>query len=181
MRRVVVSTYVTLDGVMEAPEKWELWNEEEMEKYAWEQLLASDALLMGRRIYEGFAAAWPFREGEFADRMNSLPKFVVSTTLEAVEWNNTSVIHDDVPNEVAKLKQQPGRDILMYGSGELMHTLMQHDLIDEYRFWVNPIVLGSGKRLFPDGSSKTEFRLVDTTTFSTGVVILAYQLAGKES
>ena len=180
MRRVVVSTYVTLDGVMEAPEKWELWNEEEMEKYAWEQLLASDALLMGRRVYEGFAAAWPSREGEFADRMNSLPKFVVSTTLEAVEWNNTSVIRDDVPNEVAKLKQQPGRDILMYGSGELMHTLMQHDLIDEYRFWVNPIVLGSGKRLFPDGS-KTEFRLVDNTTFSTGVVILAYQLVGKES
>src|SRR6266540_2180659 len=133
MRRVVVSTYVTLDGVMEAPEKWELWNEEEMEKYAWEQLLASDALLMGRKIYEGFAAAWPSRGGEFADRMNSLPKYVVSTTLEAVEWSNTSVIRDDVPNEVAKLKQQSGRDILMYGSSELMHTLMQQVLVQARR------------------------------------------------
>jgi dihydrofolate reductase len=173
VRRVVVSTYVSLDGVMEAPEQWQVWNEE-MDKYAWEQLLASDALLLGRGVYQVFAASWPSRGGEFAARMNRLPKFVVSTTLDEVEWSNSSLISGDVPEEVAKLKQQPGQDILVYGSGELMHTLMRHDLIDEYRFWVNPVVVGSGKRLFPDGSSRTALRLVDTTTFSTGVVILAY-------
>lgn len=151
-----------------------------MEKYAWEQLLASDALLLGRRVYQVFAASWPSRGGEFADRMNSLPKFVVSTTLEELEWSNSSLIRGDVPREVSKLKQQSGQDILIYGSGDLMHTLMQHDLIDEYRFWVNPVVLGSGKRLFTDGSSKTALKLVHTTTFSTGVVVLSYQPAGKE-
>jgi len=112
--------------------------------------------------------------------MNSLPKFVVSTTLEELEWSNSSLIRGDVPREVSKLKQQSGQDILIYGSGDLMHTLMQHDLIDEYRFWVNPVVLGSGKRLFTDGSSKTALKLVHTTTFSTGVVVLSYQPAGKE-
>lgn len=127
-----------------------------------------------------FAASWPSRRGEFASRMNRLPKFVVSTTLDEVEWSNSSLISGDVPKAVSKLKQQSGQDILIYGSGELMHTLMQHDLIDEYRFWVNPVVLGSGKRLFSDGSSKTALKLVDTTTFSTGVVILAYQPARKE-
>jgi dihydrofolate reductase len=113
--------------------------------------------------------------------MNSMPKLVVSKTLEEpLEWNNSRPIKENVAEEVSKLKQQPGQDILMYGSVELMHTLMQHDLIDEYRIWVHPVVLGSGKRLFRDGSDTTTLRLVDTKTTSTGVVILSYQSAGNE-
>ena len=180
MRRVIVSTYVTLDGVMEAPEKWSLkfWNDEHA-KYAHDQLFASDALLMGRVVYEGFADSWPSRRNEFADRMNSLPKYVVSTTLDEAEWNNSTIIRENVAEEVSELKQQPGQDILMHGSAELMHTLKRHDLIDEYRLWVHPILLGSGKRLFREESAKA-LRLVDTTTFSSGVVILSYQPAQAE-
>ena len=192
MRKVVVSTYVTLDGVMEDPggaEGFEHggWSmqffDEEAAKYARDQLFASDALLLGRVTYQGFAAAWlsmADKEG-FADRMNSMPKFVISKTLEEpLEWNNSRLIKESVGEEVSKLKQQPGQDILMYSSANLMHTLMQHNLIDEYRIWVHPVVLGSGKRLFRDGSDTATLRLVDTKTTSTGVVILSYQSAGNE-
>lgn len=182
MRRVIVSTYVTLDGVIESPEKWSLkfWNDEHA-KYANDQLFASDALLLGRVVYQGFADAWPSRTNEFADRINGLPKYVVSTTLEEpLEWNNSSLIKENVAEEVLRLKRQPGQDILMYGSADLMHTLMQHDLIDEYRIWVHPVVLGSGKRLFRDDGDRTVLRLVDTTTFSSGVAILSYQPAQSE-
>ncbi len=159
MRKVIVSEYVTLDGVMEDPgggEKsehggwsFQFWNEEAA-KYKFDELFASDALLLGRVTYQGFAKAWPSMTDEhgFADRMNGLPKFVVSTTLEEVEWNNSRLIKGNIAEEVYKLKQQPGQDILVAGSGELVHTLMQHDLIDEYRIMVHPVVLGSGKRLF---------------------------------
>lgn len=129
---------------------------------------------MGRKVYEGFAASWPSRRNEFADRMNGLPKHVVSTTLEEAEWNNSTIIKENVAEEVSRLKEQPGQDILMYGSADLMHTLMEHDLIDEYRIWVHPVVLGSGKRLFRDESETKILRLVDTTTFSSGVVLLSY-------
>ncbi len=185
MRKVIVSEFVTLDGVMEDPggaEKFEhggwtmpYWNEE-IGKFKFDELFASDALLLGRVTYQGFAAAWPSRTDEagFADRMNSLPKFVVSTTLGKVEWNNSRLIKGNVAEEVSKLKQQPGQDILIAGSGELVHTLMQHDLIDEYRLLVYPVVLGSGKRLFQDGS-KTTLRLVETKRFDSGVVLLHYQ------
>ncbi len=181
MRKIIVSTYVSLDGVIEAPEKWSLkfWNDEHA-KYANDQLFASDALLMGRMVYEGFAASWPSRRNEFADRMNGLPKYVVSTTLEEAEWNNSTIIKENVAEEVSRLKEQPGQDILMYGSADLMHTLMEHDLIDEYRIWVHPVVLGSGKRLVKDESETKVLRLVDTTTFSSGVVILSYQPAQDE-
>jgi dihydrofolate reductase len=182
VRKIIVSTYVSLDGVIEAPEKWSLkfWNDEHA-KYAHDQLFASDALLMGRKVYEDFAASWPSRRNEFADRMNGLPKYVVSTTLEEAEWNNSTIIKENVAEEVSRLKEQPGQDILMYGSADLMHTLMEHDLIDEYRIWVHPVVLGSGKRLFRDESETKILRLVDTTTFSSGVVLLSYQSAGEEA
>ncbi len=136
---------------------------------------------LGRVTYQGFAKAWPSMTDEqgFADRMNSLPKFVVSTTLKEVEWNNARLMKGNIVEEVSKLKQQPGQDILVSGSGELVHTLMQHDLIDEYRLMVHPVVLGSGKRLFRDGSDTTVLRLVDTKTFSSGVVVLTYQPAKK--
>ncbi len=181
MRRIVASEYVSLDGVMESPEKWFLrfWNDE-VASYAHDQLFASDALLLGRVTYEGFAASWPSmkNEGDFADRMNSLPKFVASTTLEETEWNAT-LITGDVADAVSNLKQQPGRDLLIYGSGDLVHTLMQHDLIDEYRLWVSPVVVGGGKRLFQGGTDRTVLSLVGTRTFSSGVIVLCYQPTGK--
>jgi dihydrofolate reductase len=178
MRKLIVSTYVTLDGVMEAPENWsfQFWTQD-MEEYAYDQLLASDALLMGRKIYDIFASSWPSRGGEFADRMNGLPKYVVSNTLDTVEWNNATLIRRDVADEVARLKQQPGQNILMYGSADLMETLIEHDLVDVYRIWVNPTVLGSGKRLFRDGLRMPGLKLAHATTFDSGVVVLTYHPA----
>jgi dihydrofolate reductase len=190
MRKVIVSEYVSLDGVMEDPggaEQFEhggwtipYWNDE-IAKFQFDGLFASDALLLGRATYQEFAKAWPSQTDEagFADRMNSLPKYVVSTTLEAMEWNNSRLIKGNIAEEVAKLKQQPGQDILIYGSGELVRTLMHHDLIDEYRLLVYPVVLGSGKRLFQD-ASKTTLSRVDTQTFSSGVVLLTYRSAQGE-
>ncbi len=184
MRKVIVSEFVSLDGVMEAPDQWHFpFFNEEAGKYKFDELFASDALLLGRVTYEGFAAAWPSMTDEegFADRMNSLPKYVVSTTLEEpLEWNNSTLIKGNIAEEVSRLKQQPGQDIAVHGSADLVNTLMQHDLIDEYRLMVHPVVVGSGKRLFKDGSDTTVLRLVETKTFSTGVVVLTYQPAGKE-
>jgi dihydrofolate reductase len=184
MRKVVVSTYVTLDGVFENP-AWSApyWSDEAQE-FARKQLWASDALLLGRTTYEEFAASWPTdawieREGEFAERMNSYPKYVASTSLEEpLEWSNSSLLKGDMAEEVGKLKQDSGQDLLMYSSVELMHTLIQHGLIDEYRIWVHPVILGSGRRLFKDGVNKTELKLVETTTLPNGVVVLDYQPAG---
>jgi class 3 adenylate cyclase/dihydrofolate reductase len=189
MRRVIASEFVTLDGVMEAPgheehrdgkNAWALQlASEDMQKHNIEQLFAVDALLLGRVTYQIFAAFWPSAPGDagFPDRMNSLPKYVVSTTLKAAEWNNSTLISGNIAEEIAKLKQQPGGDILIYGSAELVDTLMKHDLIDEYRLSVHPVVLGSGKHLFRDGSDTTHLRLVDTRSFSSGVVLLSYQPA----
>jgi dihydrofolate reductase len=181
---------VSLDGVMEGPGPidefklagWTMpYGNEKIGKFKLDELFASDALLLGRVTYQGFAAAWPSRTDEagFADRMNSLPKFVVSTTLEKVEWNNSRLIKGNVAEEVSRLKQQPGQDILVAGSATLVQTLMQHDLVDEYRLLVYPVVLGSGKRLFRDGSNAT-LKLVGTKTFSSGVVLLRYQPDRKE-
>jgi dihydrofolate reductase len=190
LRKINVSTYVTLDGVMQDPGGvgeieqggWSMpFFNDEAASYAHEQLLASDGLLLGRTTYEGFAAAWPSMEeleGDFAVRMNTLPKFVASTTLdEPLEWQNSSLIKGDVAQEVRKLKEQPGQDLLMYASAGLMRSLMPHGLIDEFRIWVHPVVLGNGAPLFPEGIDKTELELADTTTLGTGVVILAYRLA----
>lgn len=185
MRKVIVSEFVSLDGVMEGPGRddpfelagWTMpYGNQEIGKLKFDELFASDALLLGRVTYQGFAAAWPSMKDEagFADRMNSLPKYVVSTTLKKVEWNNSRLIKGNIAEQVSKLKQQPGQDILIGGSGKLVHTLIQHDLIDEYRLLVYPVVLGSGKRLFKDGSNAT-LKLVETKTFSSGVVLLRYQ------
>src|SRR5712692_3714717 len=136
MRKVVATEYVSLDAVMEEPGRWSFpfWSEE-ASKFKFDELVASDALLLGRITYEGFAAAWPKMTdtGEFGERMNSMPKYVVSTTLKKAEWTNSTIISADVVEEVTRLKQRPGLDILLAGSGQLMRTLMQHDLIDEYR------------------------------------------------
>ena len=161
---------------------FQFWNEEAA-KYKYDELFASDALLLGRVTYQGFAKAWPSTTDEqgFADRMNSLPKYVVSKALQKVDWNNSRLIKGNIAEEVAELKQQPGRDILVAGSGKLVHTLMQHDLVDEYRLMVHPVVLGSGKSLFRDGISRKVLRLVGTKTFSSGIVLLSYRLAGNEA
>jgi dihydrofolate reductase len=180
MRRIILSMYVSLDGVMEEP-AWTMpyWNEE-IAKFKFDELFASDALLLGRVTYQGFAKAWPSMTDEegFADRMNSLPKYVASRTLEEAEWN-ARLIKENIAEEVSRLKQQPGQDLLIYGSGDFVHTLMQHDLIDEYRLLVYPVVLGSGKHLFRDGGN-TPLKLVETKVFSSGVVLLCYQPAPRE-
>jgi dihydrofolate reductase len=186
MRRVVVSEFVTLDGVVEAPGGefhpdgkggWTMQSfNEEAGKFKFDELFAADALLLGRVTYEHFAAAWPSMTDEagFADRMNSLPKFVASTTLhEPLEWNAT-LLQGDLAEEVAKLKREDGQDILVFGSGDLVHTLLQHDVIDEFRLMVFPVILGSGKRLFRDGIATSALQLLETTTFSSGVTVLRY-------
>jgi dihydrofolate reductase len=187
--KLVVSEFITLDGVVEDPGGaesfehggWSFNFEQgpEGEQYKLDEVLAADALLLGRVTYEGFAAAWPAitDEAGFADKMNGMPKYVVSTTLERPEWNNTTVIKGDVAGEVSKLKQQAG-DLLVTGSPTLIRTLMEHDLVDEYRLMVFPIVLGTGKRLFGDGSKLSTLRLVDAKPVGPdGVVVLTYERA----
>jgi dihydrofolate reductase len=183
MRRIIVSAYVTLDGVIQ-PLDWSAQNPsqaamEERGRYARDLLFAADALLLGRETYEIFAQVWPTRtaaddgpgEDGSVDRINSLPKYVASTTLnEPLSWNAT-LIKEDVPEEVARLKQQPGQAIVMFGCGELAHTLLQHGLIDEFRFWVYPVVRGSGTRLF-GGATSANLELVDTRAFSAGFSVL---------
>jgi dihydrofolate reductase len=177
MRRIIVTEFLTLDGIMEAPNEWSLqyWTDE-IARYKYNELFASDALLLGRVTYQGFAAAWPSMKDEegFADRMNNLPKFVVSTTLKNVEWNNSKLINGNVAEEVSRLKEQSGQDILIAGSADLIHTLMPCDLIDEYRLLVYPILVGSGKRLFTN-ENRAALKLVETQSFSSGTVLLRYQ------
>lgn len=183
MRRIVATEYVTLDGVMEAPHEWSFpfWSDE-AGTFKHEELFASDALLMGRVTYEAFAAVWPAMTDEdgFADRMNGMTKYVVSTTLDEPVWNNSTIIKSNVADEIAKLKQQPGQDILVYGSADLVNSLLPHGLIDEFRFMVHPVVVGSGKRLFQDGIDRTAFRLVDVKPIAAGIVILTYHPAPAE-
>lgn len=177
MRKVVVSTMVTLDAVMENPHLWSFdYMNDELLGYARDQLFASDALVMGRVTYEGFAEAWSARAGAdaFADRMNSLPKFVASRTLkQPLKWNAT-LLKRDVAGEVAKLKQQPGQDILQYGIGELTHTLLKQGLVDELRLLVYPVAVGSGRRIL-ETIDKTGLKLLETRAFGSGVVALHYQ------
>jgi dihydrofolate reductase len=184
MRKIIVSEFVTLDGVMEAPETWQFpYYSDDMGEVIKAQILASDAMLLGRVTYEVFAAYWPSQtNNEFgiADKLNSSPKFVVSSTLQKAEWNNSTLIKGNVAEEISKLKQQPDGNIRITGSATLVQSLMQADLIDEYQLMVHPVVLGSGKRLFRDGSDTLKLKLLDTKTFSKGVVLLCYQPAGKE-
>lgn len=177
MRKVIVTEFISLDGVIENPMWTFQFGSKEQEQYKHDELFASDALLLGRVTYEGFAQAWPGRTDEagYADRINSLPKYVVSTTLKNPEWSNSQVIEDDIPGAIAKLKEQPGQDILVFGSGKLTLSLIDHGLIDEYRLMIFPIVLGEGQRLFPEGRGKTTLKHVDTKTFGSGVTVLTYE------
>ena len=175
MRKIIVSTFVTLDGVMEAPETWSLdFHSDETLQDALELLLDSDALLLGRRTYEAFAGAWPSRQDPmgFADKMNGMPKHVVSTTLTDPAWNGTEVISHDVLERVRALKQGEGGHLLMYGSATLMRSLMRHDLIDELRLLVSPIVVGHGARLFPEGTARQTLEPAGTTPLDGGMTLL---------
>lgn len=175
--KIVVTQFMTLDGVVESPQDWSFpyWSDETA-KFKWDELLATDAHLLGRVTYEGFAAAWPDRTDAqgFADRMNSLPKYVVSTSLKKAEWNNSHIIKTNIVDEIAKLKKQSGGDILVAGSMTLIRTLMEHDLVDEYRLLTYPIVLGKGKRLFSDAMAAL-FRLTESKPMGSGVVLLRYE------
>jgi dihydrofolate reductase len=184
MGKLRVSTFLTLDGVMQAP-----GDAGEFERGGWQiqffdegagaiakgGLFAADALLLGRVTYEHFAAAWPEMTDEegFADRMNGMPKFVASTTLADAEWNATVI--RDVPTDVPRLKQQ--HDLLVMGSGRLVQSLREHDLVDEYELWIHPIVLGAGRRLFEETASTTPLALIGTMTTATGITVLTFQVA----
>ena len=191
MGQVVVSQFVTLDGVFEDPggaedfERggWAFQFErgEEGDRFKLDEVMAADALLLGRVTYEGFAAAWPSREGEFADKFNGMQKYVVSSTLGDPGWSNSIVLGPDFAREIAKLREAEGGDILVNGSGQLVQALVERDLVDELRLMVFPVVLGSGKRLFGEAGAPKALRLVEAQPVGPdGVVILTYRPALRE-
>jgi dihydrofolate reductase len=180
--RLVATEYLSLDGVFEEPGKWSFpFFNDEAGQFKWAELQASDALLLGRRTYEGFAAAWPSMTdtGEFGEKMNSMTKYVISSTLDEVEWTGSKLVGGDVAEEVRKLKEAPGRDLLLSGSGQLFNALMQENLIDLYRFMLHPVVLGKGKCLFNGGVDERVLDLTETKSFASGIVILEYVPARK--
>jgi dihydrofolate reductase len=185
MGKIVISENVSLDGVIEDPTGveglsvggwfWETDRGEDGEKFTLDKTLAAEALLLGRRTYEFFAATWPSRGGELADKMNSLPKYVVSSTLEDPDWNNSTVLKGDAVDEVSKLKQELDGEIVVLGSPQLARTLIEHDLADELRLMIYPVVLGAGARLFGETSDKKPMRLVDAQTVGDGIAILTHE------
>jgi dihydrofolate reductase len=188
MGRIVVTEFVSLDGVIEDPGgaedyrhggwSFEIERGEAGDKFKLDETMESDALLLGRKTYEGFAAAWPSRDGEFADKFNNMPKYVVSSTLKDADWTNSTVLDGDLTEEVSKLRQEPGGDIVVHGSAQLVEALIEKDLVDELRLMVFPVVLGSGKRLFGETSDKKRLRLTDSKTVGDGVAIMIYEPAG---
>jgi dihydrofolate reductase len=190
MRKLIVTEYVTLDGVMEAPggepghphTGWTFdFHDSQQEEFKFEEVLEADAQLIGRVTYESFAGSWPRLSGEFADRMNSMPKYVVTSTLDELEWENSTAIKGDVVAEVKKLKEGDGGPIIVAGSRTLVHTLLENDLVDELRLMVFPVVVGSGGRVFPESRDKLKLELADTTTFDSGVQVHTYKPVGREA
>jgi dihydrofolate reductase len=185
MGKIVVTEFVSLDGVMEDPGgaegfkyggwTFEISRGEEGDRFKLDETMASDALLLGRVTYEGFAAAWPSREGEFADKFNQMPKYVVSSTLDDPEWENSTVLRGDLAEEVAQLKAKHDGDVVVHGSAQLVQGLLERDLVDELRLMVFPVVLGAGKRLFGETSDKKRLELVDAKTVGDGVAVLTYR------
>lgn len=184
-RRIIATDYISLDGVIQDPVGMEgsglgdwtgpFSRGPEGDKFKHEELAQADALLFGRVTYDGFAAVWPHVEDSFAERMNSLPKYVASRSLKSAEWSNTTVIGRDLVGEVKSLKAEPGRDMLIYGSASIVHALMPHGLVDEYRLMVYPVVLGRGKRLFPSGTQSV-MTLCECRRFDDGIVSLRYSI-----
>jgi len=193
--RLTATTFLTLDGVMQAPGGpdedrscgfehggWSFpFADEDFNRLVNGWFAQADAFLLGRRTYETFAAFWPLvadAADPVASPLNALPKYVASRTLEAVTWQNATLLEGDVAGEVAKLKERPGRELQVHGSGDLLQTLMAHDLVDEHRLFVYPVVVGSGRRLFGEGAAPRSLKLVDATTTSTGVVVATYRRGG---
>ena len=186
MGKIVISDNVSLDGVIQDPAGDEgfrvggwvgaIKDRKDLAKVTLDEALGTEALLLGRRSYEWFAARWPSRTGELADRLNSLPKYVVSSTLEDPDWNNSRVLNDDVVEEVSRLKQELNGEINVPASFQLARTLLEHDLVDELRLKVYPVVLGAGERLFGETSDKKPMRLVHTQTLDDGVAFLTYEV-----
>ena len=186
MGRVIITEFVSLDGVMEDPGgaedfehggwSFEFNRGDEGDMFKLDEALEAEALLLGRVTYEGFAAAWPSREGEFADKFNTMPKFVVSSTLDDPEWTNSTVLKGDVAEEVGRLKQRLDGDIVVHGSARLAQTLIDADLLDELRLMVFPVVLGAGERLFDETGAKKPMRLVDSRTLDDELAYLTYEL-----
>jgi dihydrofolate reductase len=187
MGRIVVSEFASLDGVVEDPGgaedyvhggwSFEISRGEEGDRFKLDETMGSEALLLGRVTYEGFADAWPERDGEFADKFNSMPKYVVSSTLEDPEWTNSTVLGGDLAEEVRRLKDAHEGDVLVHGSPTLVQALVARDLVDELRVMVFPVVLGTGKRLFGETGEKKSLRLVDSRIVGDGVAILTYRPA----
>jgi dihydrofolate reductase len=183
--RLVISVFMTLDGIVEAPgfdehrdgrNAWALRvQQEEDEAFNMDQILAADALLLGRKTWQIWAAFWPTAKGEMADHLNRIPKYVVSNSLRRATWGNSKIISGDITAQITELKAEPGGDLIVYGSPDLVDELVKHDLVDEYRVLVYPVVLGSGKRLFRDRIDTHHLRLVRSRTFGSGVVLLIYQ------
>lgn len=178
MRKINAWIYVTLDGVVDAPENWVI-PDDEMFGAMETDYAAADALLLGRRTYEVFAASWPQRSSDEAnvDWMNNTPKFVVSTTLTSVEWQNSTLIKGEVREAISQLKQEDGKNIMVNGSATLVRSLLRDNLLDELRLFVHPVVMGTGGRLFKDGEGQVKLTLADTRTYENGVVSLTYQAA----
>jgi dihydrofolate reductase len=182
MRKIINSTYISLDGVIEAPHLWPdtEGSDPDGERIQTDLLHSCDAVVMGRRTYEGFAPVWPTRSGDpYSDRINSMPKYVVSSTLKDPEWNNTTVIDGDPVGEIARLKEEPGKDIVQYGFGRLSHTMLEHGLLDELRLWIHPFVIGKGgpEDLLYRDAPTTRFRLEDAKPLENGIVVLSYTVA----
>ena len=178
--RLVATEYVSLDGVFEEPGQWSgPYFDDSAAQFKWDELQESDALLLGRKTYEGFAAAWPAMPdtGEFGVKMNTMPKYVVSSTLSNVEWSGSKLIKGNIAGEVRELKEQPGKDLLLSGSAQLFNGLMAENLIDLYRLMVHPVVIGKGRRLFFSESARSELRLTDTKRVGRGIVVLEYEPA----
>jgi dihydrofolate reductase len=181
MRKVIASLFLSLDGVMERPETWHFpYFNDEMGAAIGQAMSSSDAFLLGRRTYEEWAAFWPTQspdENPMAAAINAMPKFVASTTLDDVTWQNSTLLGHDVAEEVEKLKRQPGKDISISGSATLVRSLLRDGVLDELRLMIHPVVVGSGRRLFEDGANQSPLELVGSETFSTGVLSLAYRPA----
>jgi len=178
MRKIIESTLVSADGVVGSPPLWAMdYRDEEVTRDALERLSGSDAMLMGRGTYELFAATWPGQTDDFAQRMNTIRKYVFSSTLASADWSNSTIVRGDVVAQVTKLKEQDGRDLALFGHGRLAQALLENGLIDELRLSIHPVLAGAGLPQFTNGG-KTRLTLVSTKTFTTGVVVLSYQTAG---
>jgi dihydrofolate reductase len=185
--RIVVTEFVSLDGVMEDPGgsegtkhagwSFEISRGEEGDRFKLDETMGSDALLLGRKTYEGFAEAWPSRDGEFADKFNTMRKYVVSSTLQSPEWSNSTVMSGDLVEDVTRIREEHDGDVVVHGSAQLVQGLLENDLVDELRLMVFPVVLGSGKRLFGETSGKKRLQLTSSKTVGEGVEILIYQPA----